>query len=578
MNIIKSKGLLIFTLCIPFFQLKAQLIKNTAKENIADWYNLSADQDGVYGADVNKAYQFLKDKAIKKKPVVAIIGFGLDTEHEDLKQAVWLNPNEKADGKDNDKNGWADDLHGWNFLGNTKGEMVDAISKVGDREFLRLRSKYEGIFWTGQNYVRFDDALNKPVKVTIPVDKAEFDYFKLLRGESQAAAASNTYQFAKFMKYYLLNDFDQEIKKTYPDDSKITAKEFRKIKIEENGQTDSVKMVAHMFLTSFMGTANPTGGPNQQPTTLDKFKENIIKTFPNRKEKYDNALAAIVDGRKAIEDNPNDVNQKNYGNGNLSTSSSFSSTMCAGIIAAARDNQLGVNGIAPNAELMSLRIYPKTGEIYYKDLALAIRYAVDQKADVILLGAPNSIYPPNEAKWVNDALLYASSKGILVVSPVLDLSKDLSKQSFYPNKNISAENELSNFLTVAASDSTGMPLKDGNFGKKELDVYAPGVNVSSTYMGSTYRKGTGSMLAAANVAGVAALIKAYYPQFTGTQLRSLIVGNVTLRDNVEVEKETFVKDRKVTDLFLFNELCVSGGILNAYKAILAADALSKQKQ
>jgi thermitase len=577
MNTKKSNGLLVFLLCAFIFQLKAQLIKSTTKENIADWYNLSFSEDGVYGAEVNKAYQFLKDKTIKKKPVVAIIGFGLDTEHEDLKQAVWLNPNEKADGKDNDKNGWVDDLQGWNFLGNSQGEMIDAISKVGDREFLRLRNKYETIFWTGQHYVRFDDVLNKPVKVTTPIDKKEYEYFKLLRGESQAAASSNTFQFAKFMKYYLLNDFDQELKKTYPDDSKITGKEFRTIKISQNGETDSVKMVAHMFLTAFMGTTNPTGGPNQQAITLDKFKANIINSLPKQKEKYERAVAAIVDGRKLIGDNPNDITQKNYGNGNLSTSSSFSSTMCAGIIAASRDNKLGINGIAHNTALMTLRIYPKIGEIYYKDLALAIRYAVDQKADVILLGTPNSIYPPSEAKWVNDALLYASTKNVLIVSPVLDLSKDLSTQTFYPNKKITPENELPNFITVAASDSAGVPLKDGNFGKKELDLYAPGVNVSSTYMGSTYRKGTSSMLAAANVAGVAALIKAYYPQLSGAVLRKLIVGNVTLRDNVEVEKETYVKDRKVTDLFLFNELCVSGGILNAYKAILAAEDLSKKK-
>ena len=575
---LKLNTFLTLILCVSIFESKAQLVKNTVKENTADWYNLSFDKDGVYGANVNQAYQFLKGKTMSKKPVVAIIGFGLDTAHEDLKHAVWVNANEKADGEDNDGNGWVDDLNGWNFLGSKQGEIVDALSKVGDREFMRLRGKYEAIFWTGKHYVRFDDVLNKPVIVTTPIDKTEYEYFKKLRGESDAAAAANTYQFAKFMKYYLLNDFDQELKKKYPDDTKITGKEFRTIKMTQNGETDSVKLVAHMFLSAFMGTTNPTGGANQQPITLAKFKENIINTFPNRKEKYDKAIAAIVDGRKIISDNPNDISHKNYGNGNLTTNSSFASTMCAGIIAAARDNQIGVNGIAPNAAIMSLRIYPKIGEFYYKDLALAIRYAVDQKADLILLGLPNSIYPPTEAKWVNDALIYASTKNVLIVSPVLDLAKDVDAQNYYPNRNIAKDKELANFIMVAASDSSGMPLKEGNYGKKELDLYAPGVNVNSTYMGSTYRNGTGSMLAAANVAGVAALIKSYYPELSAAELKKLIVGNVTLRDNIEVEKETFVKDRKVSDLFLFNELCVSGGILNAHKAIIAADKLSNKQK
>ncbi|MNK22513.1 Subtilisin DY [compost metagenome] len=553
----------------------AQLVQKKAKEKVADWYNLSYDKDGVYGAEVNKAYEFLKGKPVKKKPIVAVIGFGMDAEHEDLKNAVWTNPKEIAgDGIDNDKNGYIDDIHGWNFLGDAKGEMIEKTNKEGDREYFRLRGLYEGVFFNGTDYLKFDDLLQKPVKVPAPSNLAEYRYFRVaLQRESQIAGVALSYYSSKFQKYYLVNDLESAVKKMYPDLSKVGQYEFTKATnyLDHQGShTDSLVYIARYGFLMTMGINNGYAHKaNRDSVTYIAMRDLTLK-YNRAKESYESLLANNVDARKITGDDYANVSQKSYGNNNLYSNGSFYGTMFSGVIAADRDNNVGIKGIMPQAQLMSLRAYPKEGEPYYKDIALAIRYAVDNKADVIFLGSSNTIYPAFEAKFVNDALLYAEQKGVLIVSNVWDLSHDLSKKGFYPNQYINGK-ELNNFIQVAASDSLGMPLKTANFGAKELNLFAPGVNISTTYMGTTYRKAGGSGLSGACVAGTAALLKAYYPQLNAVQLRKLILDNVTDRKDVEVEKQVGTK----TDMYLFKQLCSTGGILNAYKAVLAADKLSK---
>jgi len=573
----KRTLLLVLLLQIVVLAGKAQLVQKKSKEKIADWYNLSFDKDGVYGAEVNKAYEFLKGKSVKKQPIVAIIGFGMDAEHEDLKNTQWTNVNEKPDdGIDNDKDGWIDDIHGWNFLGNAKGEMIEKTNKEGDREYFRLRGLYEGIFFNGTDYMKFDDVQQKPVKVPAPVNIAEYRYFRYaLQRESQIAGAAISYYLSKFSRYYLVNDLETDVKKMYPDLSKVGQVEFIKATnyLDHQGSdTDSLKFMVRYFFLMTMGVNNGYAHVAKRDSVTYLAMRDLTLKRNRPKEEYERLLANNVDARKITGDDFTNLGQKNYGNNNLYSNGSFYGTMFSGIIAANRDNNIGIKGIMPQTQLMSLRAYPKEGEPYYKDIALAIRYAVDHKADVILLGSSNTLYPAYEAKWVNDALLYAEQKGTLVVSSVWDLSSDLSKRIFYPNQYINGK-ELNNFVQVAASDSLGRPLKSANFGVKELNLFAPGVSVSTTYMGTTYRQASGSMIAAASVAGTAALLKAYYPQLTGAQLRKLILENVTDRKDVEVEKQVGTK----TDMYLFKQLCSSGGILNAYKAVIAADKLSKTK-
>ena len=224
---------------------------------------------------------------------------------------------------------------------------------------------------------------------------------------------------------------------------------------------------------------------------------------------------------------------------------------------------------------MTLRIHPGEGEPYLKDMALAIRYAVNHGADITLLPEQNSLYPEEQRQWVADALKEAEKKGALVIVPVWDLSVDMDKDEFFPNRKMRKDGELTNFMVVASSDKNGNPVLNTNYGATTLDLYAPGTDIYSSYMGDTYQKGTGEGMASATVAGVAALVKSYFPKLTGSQIRDILLKSVTSRKGVEVEKGIRVNDSPSQDLFLFDDLCISGGIVNAYQAILEAEKVSK---
>ncbi len=506
------KYFLLLVLGLYVCTVSAQLIKQDnqipKKQSDLDWYNCSFDQDGVYGAEVNKAYDLLKGKKIKKRPVVALIGTGLDVEHEDLKQSIWFNPKEKANGKDDDKNGLVDDINGWNFLGGKDGQVMETLLKEGDREFFRLKDKYGDYVFDGKNYYRVAD--DKLMPVPAPENIDEFKYYRnQVMRESSVAGAYGGIKTEKWEDIYNLY---------------------------------------------------ATGGQVERGRAA-----------------YEKALKAINPGgrKDIVGDNYMDINDKKYGNNVLLTSDAALGTMQAGIIGAKRGNGLGGDGIIDRVEIMTLRVTGRSGEPYLKDMALAIRYAVDHKADVIVLPQQNTLYPEDQKKWITEALQYAEGKGILVIVPVWDLSRDLAKETFFPNRWMTGGKELTNLMVVASSNKEGNPSMRSNYGARELDLFAPGMDVFSTYTGDTYQTGTGVGLAAASVAGVAALIKAYYPALTGTQIRDILLESVTSRAGVEVEKGIEVNGKPTQDLFLFEDLCLSGGILNAYQAVMAADKLAK---
>lgn len=549
----------------------AQLIKQDnqvqKKQSELDWYNCSFDQDGVYGAEVNKAYDFLKGKKMKKRPVVALIGTGLDVEHEDLKQSIWFNPKEKANGKDDDKNGLVDDINGWNFLGGKDGQVMETLLKEGDREFFRLKDKYADYVFDGKNYYRVVD--DKLMPVPAPRNLDEFKYYRnQVILESPVAGAYGGIGLAYVLRDYALK-FDKQLKERFPG-KELTMQEFQTC-YDPKAPRDSLSEVAFTLMAygfSIMRT--------------EKWEDiyNLYATggqIERGKAAYEKALNAINPGerKELVGDNYLDINDRKYGNNVLLTSDAALGTMQAGIIGAKRGNDLGGDGIIDQVEIMTLRVTGRSGEPYLKDMALAIRYAVDHKADVIVLPQQNTLYPEDQKKWMTEALQYAETKGVLVIVPVWDLSRDMAKETFFPNRWMTGGKELTNLMVVASSNKEGNPSMRSNYGAKELDLFAPGINVFSTYTGDTYQTGTGVGLAAASVAGVAALIKAYYPDLTGTRIRDILLESVTSRAGVEVEKGIEVNGKPTQDLFLFEDLCLSGGILNAYQAVMAADKLAK---
>ena len=560
--------LLMASACISV--ANAQLVKQNEqgekKQADLDWYNCSFDKDGVYGAEVNKAYDFLKGKKIKKRPVVALIGAGMDIEHEDLKQAIWVNSKEKADGKDNDKNGLVDDINGWNFLGGKDGQVMEATMREGDREFLRLKDKYADYIFDGKNYNKVIDG--KLTKVADPENIEEYNYYRnQVLPESPMAGTYSGWQLTYVLKAYA-DKFDQMMKERFPG-KELTEADFS-ICYDPKAPRDSLSEVSFMMCAMGFGVYKT----DKWETVYAGIKSGA--QIEQAKAEYERKVGQFgADGRKdIIGDNYLDINDNKYGNNVLLTADAAIGTMEAGIIVAKRENGLGGNGIMDQAEIMTLRV-AANGEPYLKDIALAIRYAVDHQADIIMLPVQNTLYPEDQKKWISEALEYAESKGVFCVTPAWEGAQDLAVETYYPNRWMTGKKELTNLMVVCSSDKNGNPSMNSNYGAKEVDLYAPGMEIYSTYTGDTYQSGTGLGLAAATTVGVAALIKAYYPHLTGTQIRNILLETVTSRKDAEVEKGIIVDGKPTQDLFLFGDLCLSGGIINAYQAVVAADKIAK---
>ena len=552
--------------CVASAQLIKQESQSQKKQADLDWYNCSFEEDGVYGAEINKAYEFLKGKKIKKRPIVALIGSGLDVEHEDLRQAIWVNPKEKADGKDNDKNGLVDDINGWNFLGGKEGQVMEWLMREGDREFLRLKDKYADYITSNGEFFKIIDG--KRVKVQAPENLSEYSYYKnVVMPESQLARIYGGWNLAYVIEEYG-QKFKEELNARFPG-QKITLQEFQTC-YDLNAPQDTLSEVVFSFIAMSFQL--------YKTDDMDFVYKTFVETSVARgKEAYEEVLKQYgYDGREDIVgDDYLNINDNKYGNSVLLTSDAGLGTMQAGIIGGKRGNGLGGDGIMDEAEIMTLRVLASGGEPYIKDMVLAIRYAVDHGADVVVLPQQNTLYPDGQKEWMSEALRYAESKGVLVIVPAWELSQDLAKQMFYPNRRMTGDKELTNLMIVSSSDKEGNPSLNANYGAKELDLFAPGINIYSTYTGDTYQTGSGGGLASAAVAGVAALIKAYYPELSGSQVRDILLQNVTSRKGAEVEKGIQVGGKQAQDLFLFDDLCLSGGVLNAYRALVAADKWGK---
>ena len=425
-----------------------------------------------------------------------------------------MNPKEKSDGKDNDKNGLIDDINGWNFLGGKDGQVMESTMREGDREYLRLKDKYADYIFDGKNYYKVING--KLTKVAAPENIEEYNYYRdQVLPESQMAGTYGGWMLSYVIKDYA-EKFDQMMKERFPG-KKLTQTEFG-ICYDPKAPRDSLSEVA--FMVCVMGFN--IYKTNEWETVYAGIKSGT--QIEQAKADYEAKVQRFgADGRKEIVgDNYLDINDNHYGNNVLLTADAGIGTMEAGVIAAKRENGLGGNGIMDQAEIMTLRVAAE-GEPYLKDIALAIRYAVDHGADVIMLPVQNTLYPENQKIWINEALKYAEDKGVFVVAPAWEAAQALSVTTYYPNRWMTGEKELTNLMIVSSSDKNGNPSMNSNYGAKEVDLYAPGMNIYSTYTGDTYQNGTGLGLAAATTAGVAALIKAYYPNLTGTQIRNIFL-------------------------------------------------------
>lgn len=546
MTIFRALALAVI-LVLPF-QADAQ---KTVKDVPKGWHMLDLNDDGVYGIGVEKAYKsLLKNKNPKQEVIVAVIDSGIDTAHEDLKPMLWRNKKEiPGNGLDDDGNGYVDDIHGWNFLGNKDGRNVGKDSYEAARMYYRYKPKFENLADTA--------SLN-------PDEREQYRMYQRAKYqiESQGKEASLTVMLMKNVveRVPVADSIIRAAwgKQTYTGDQLLA---FKPANMEQN-------RAKSLMLGLFQST-------EESEYTNTRLVTEILEYYDREKSKVEIMETAPVDYRNSVVgDNPDDVNDRFYGNNDLMATDARHGTHVAGIIGAARNNGKGINGVAGNVKIMVLRAVPD-GDEHDKDIANAIRYAAENGAKVINMSFGKSFSP--QKHWVDEAVKFAESKGVLLVHAAGNESSNLDSIENYPSPFIRSLNRKStNWITVGASGPTASKLVPyfSNYGLKEVDVFAPGADIySSVPGGNQYDSEDGTSMASPVVAGLAALIMSYYPELTPAQVKQAIEKSAA---PLEIKVKKPVKGEHV-ELIPFSDLSKAGGVVNAYEAIRIADGMARAK-
>ena len=493
-------------------------------EELKTWSHADLIKDNMPGMSVDLAYTEILDKRKGKKVIVGVIDSGIDIAHEDLKNVIWTNEDEiPGNNKDDDKNGYTDDIHGWNFLGETTYENLELVRIVkkgddGSDDYKRAKAEYDKEYKKAlQNKERYEEIL----KVITYAD-----------GVMQKELGKKNY--------------------TKEDLAKITS-------------NDQMVLQSAGILREMLTYGDDFSEVKQQV-------EGGIKHFA---EQLNYHLNIEFNGRASVGDNPDDLNDKKYGNNNVTgpdKEEAMHGTHVAGIIAAQRDNNTGMNGVARNVEIMTLRAVPN-GDEYDKDIALAIKYAADNGAKVINTSF-GKYYSPH-SDWVAEAIKYAASKDVLIVNAAGNEGYNLDEISVYPNDAKGTTPEIAgNFLTVGALHfeyGDKMVADFSNYGKYNVDVFAPGTNIWSTKPNNTYQFLQGTSMAAPAVTGIAALIRSYYPKLSAPQVKRIIIkSGLSSKSNVILSGDANKKEA-------FSNISSSGKMANLYNALILADKVSNGK-
>lgn len=510
-----------------------------------NWHLLDKTETGYYGISLDKAYQFIKQKKLKSKRVlVAVIDSGIDTLHEDLKPVLWVNAGEiPGNGVDDDKNGYVDDINGWNFLGGKDGRNVKKDSYEAARVYHALKAKYGAV-------------VPDETSATTDAERKEIEQYKKAQ---QAVLEGVDPQEAAFVKRILPGFLkgDSIIKKD------LNKEEYNCTDLENYTPATADAKKAKGFLLQLCKGNGSNDITNQQ--IIDELEGNIRKA-----EAADRAPEEYR--KEIVKDNENDINDRDYGNNDVMANTPTHGTHCSGIIAGVRNNGKGGDGVADNVRIMMLRAVPD-GDEHDKDIALAIRYAVDNGAQVVSMSFGKDFSP--QKHWVDDAVEYAEKKGVLLVHAAGNDSKNIDTADNFPTVNFLNGKRASNWITVGASGDPkngGITARFSNYGKRDVDVFAPGVQIYATIPGgNTYGKLSGTSMACPVVAGTAALLLEYFPGLSASQLKYVIEKSATAPDT-DVNVPGTDEKTKLSDL------SKTGGLLNAYEAVKLASTLKGERR
>ena len=500
-------------------------VENPSKDELKTWPHRDLLTTGYPGISLAEAYKALEGRKAQTV-IVGVVDSGVDINHEDLKSIIWTNPKEiPNNGIDDDKNGYVDDVHGWNFLGEINQDNLEyvRILKKGDTsdpDYKRAEEKYDK---------EFKDANEK---------------IELYSQIKERIAQSD----ALIQKHLGKKEYTEE-------------------------DLDKIDASSLQLLGAVRGMKYLLSNGVSVKETLEELSEGI-KHYEDRL-KY--GLNKEFNPRKVLNDNPDDINDKIYGNNNVigpTAEGALHGTHVAGIIAAVRHNNIGIDGVADHVRIMPVRTVPD-GDEYDKDVALALRYAIDNGAKVINTSFGKEFSPHKE--WVYDALKYAAEKDVLIVNAAGNDTKNVDVQLTFPDDNINGKEFTDTMITIGALNyeyNENLVASFSNYGKNNVDLFSPGVQIYATVPENKYKFLDGTSMAAPEVAGVAALIRAYFPKLKAREVKQILMES-GLTPTV---KEVLVGGRGEegeAKRMLFSELSKSGKIVNAYNAIILAAQRSK---
>lgn len=541
-----KKHVIAYALCgavLMGFSARSQTMPAPAPPPPQAWHLMDLNTDGYFGISLNKAYQALKGKK-SKTVVVATIDSGIDTAQADLKPVLWVNLKEKAgNGKDDDGNGYTDDIHGWNFLGGPGGKCNFTETTEEVREYNRLKGKYQQL-----------------TEATAP-DKKEFAYWQTVKVTYDSTIAKSSRESLQYSQMLnVLMGTSGYIKR----ELKLSANgTFKKADLDKIKSTNDT-LVQSKGIWSYIFAEEPTATNNQ-----------ILKDLSEALTKFNNDINPDLDSRaRIVGDDPNVWDTKPYGSNLIKFDDASHGTGVAGLIGAVRGNKYGIDGVADNVRIMAIKAVPN-GDEYDKDIAKAIRYAVDNGARIINMSFGKKLSP--HKKWVDEAFKYAADKDVLLVQASGNEHQDVDVVPAYPNDTFEdgSVKDADNVLCVGASSAKkgGELAGDfSNYGKNNVDVFAPGVKVTSIDKDAEFNTADGTSFASPITAGVAALLLEYYPNLSARQLKQIIMQSARPLTGVMVKKPG--TEEQVD----FTTLCKSGGIVNAYEAVqIAAKTKGERK-
>ncbi len=493
----------------------------------ANWWQLDHQQHQVPGISIQQAYSLLKGR-IPSKVLVAVIDSGIDIDHEDLRDVIWTNSKEVAgNGIDDDGNGYIDDIHGWNFIGSREGENIKYDTYELTREYKRLMVKYK--------------SMTESQKMKDP----EWAYFEKIEREYQDTVKKMQTQYAGFKGFYDQYKKAERLLEAYLDLEQLTMEDLE----TWDSPDDKISQARNIVMTAFDNGLDP----DQMEKGMEYFSTAL-----------DYGYNLEFDPRAVIGDDPDNPYEKYYGNNDVVGEFSFHGTHVAGIIAAKRDNKLGVDGVADHAEIMVLRAVPN-GDERDKDIANAIFYAVDNGAQIINMSFGKRFSP--HKKVVDKAIEYAESKGVLIIHAAGNSAHDTQKVDNFPTPKYNSGSKASNWLEVGAVSWKGseeLIASFSNYGKNSVDVFAPGVDILSTAPDQEYEEASGTSMAAPVTTGVAALLMSYFPGLSAQEVKKILMESSISYDDQKVKvsgHDEFVK---------FGQLSKTGGVINAYEAVKMA--------